>query len=109
MLPAGLTALCIATMAQAADVCFHPSGSQSSDVPCDPTAEVTMCCSSQSACLPTGLCANTIDGETDPSKFIRPTCTDSTWTSPICPQYCVPSKSSIFFCLEVVCCCYACQ
>ncbi|KAJ0290295.1 hypothetical protein CBS470a_003942 [Colletotrichum nupharicola] len=40
----------------AANLCFFPGGVQSLDVPCDPKAEVSMCCGSVNACLSNGLC-----------------------------------------------------
>ncbi|GJC83292.1 hypothetical protein ColLi_06130 [Colletotrichum liriopes] len=40
----------------AANLCFFPGGIQARDVPCDPKAEVSMCCGSVNACLSNGLC-----------------------------------------------------
>ncbi|KAL2883234.1 hypothetical protein SGCOL_001426 [Colletotrichum sp. CLE4] len=46
----------VAGVRAAANLCFFPGGVQSLDVPCDPKAEVSMCCGSVNACLSNGLC-----------------------------------------------------
>ncbi|OHE91158.1 hypothetical protein CORC01_13534 [Colletotrichum orchidophilum] len=73
----------------AANLCFFPGGVQSHDVPCDPKAEVSMCCGSVNACLSNGLCK--LDDTTNKTgiAYARGTCSDPTWQSPICPQNCV--------------------
>lgn len=92
-LPAGLTALCLATLVQAKGSCFYPGGYLSDDVPCqDPSTGATMCCSSKAACLDTGLCKDiSPKNKTSNQKFIRATCTDPSWSSSQCPQHCVQS------------------
>ncbi|KAK2009485.1 hypothetical protein LZ32DRAFT_661188 [Colletotrichum eremochloae] len=39
-----------------ANLCYFPGGVQAKDVPCDPNAEVSMCCGHIDACLSNGLC-----------------------------------------------------
>lgn len=102
-LPAGLTVLCLVTLIHATDkVCYHPNGSPSDDVPCDPGSPFSMCCSSPNACLASGLCKSVATNETsaDADKFIRATCTDMTWTSDVCPPFCMPSTSPHRFLLD---------
>ncbi|KAK2022422.1 hypothetical protein LX32DRAFT_710289 [Colletotrichum zoysiae] len=79
-----------ATGAQAAaNLCFFPGGVQARDVPCDPTAEVSMCCGSVNACLSNGLCKLDDTTNTTGIAYARGTCSDPTWQSPVCPQNCV--------------------
>ncbi|KAK2054209.1 hypothetical protein LY76DRAFT_649272 [Colletotrichum caudatum] len=78
----------------AANLCFFPGGVQARDVPCDPTAEVSMCCGSADACLSNGLCK--LDGTTNATgiAYARGTCSDPTWQSPVCPQNCVSNPDA---------------
>ncbi|GKT63044.1 hypothetical protein ColTof3_10383 [Colletotrichum tofieldiae] len=73
----------------AANLCFFPGGIQARDVPCDPTAEVSMCCGSVNACLSNGLCKLEDTSNNTGIAYARGTCSDPTWQSPICPQNCV--------------------
>ncbi|KAL8371579.1 hypothetical protein RB595_001397 [Gaeumannomyces hyphopodioides] len=73
---------------QAASLCFFPNGRQSKDVPCDPTAEVSMCCGSVAACLSNGLCKDESTTNSTGVAYARGTCSDPTWQSPFCPQNC---------------------
>ncbi|KAK0371362.1 hypothetical protein CTAM01_15878 [Colletotrichum tamarilloi] len=73
----------------AANLCFFPGGVQSLDVPCDPKAEVSMCCGSVNACLSNGLCKLEDTSNNTGIAYARGTCSDPTWQSPICPQHCV--------------------
>ena len=75
-----------------ASTCYYPLGGVSNDVPCDPDADVSMCCSHRSECLTNGLC-QLQDINTSGKGYARGTCTDRTWTSSICPQHCQVSKS----------------
>ncbi|WYZ42442.1 hypothetical protein EsH8_VI_000141 [Colletotrichum jinshuiense] len=73
----------------AANLCFFPGGVQALDVPCDPKAEVSMCCGSVNACLSNGLCKLEDTSNNTGIAYARGTCSDPTWQSPICPQNCV--------------------
>ncbi|GKT40553.1 uncharacterized protein ColSpa_00734 [Colletotrichum spaethianum] len=73
----------------AANLCFFPGGIQARDVPCDPKAEVSMCCGSVNACLSNGLCKLDDTSNNTGIAYARGTCSDPTWQSPICPQNCV--------------------
>lgn len=92
---AAFLALTTAPLAHGASQCYYPSGSKSSDVPCDPDAEVSMCCGSRDACLSSGLCRIDGTGANVGISYARGTCTDQTWGSPICPQRC--RRSVLFF------------
>lgn len=72
--------------------CYYPSGDPSDDVPCDPTAEVSMCCANANACLSNGLCRTSGTDATHGISFARGTCTDSSWMSLVCPWRCRVSK-----------------
>ncbi|KAI1327436.1 hypothetical protein F5Y16DRAFT_399432 [Xylariaceae sp. FL0255] len=67
--------------------CYFPDGSVAQgNLPCDPDGNVSTCCgvaSPDGACLANFLCQD-ID-----KKLIRGSCTDQTWSSPFCPQYCL--------------------
>ncbi|KAK1994198.1 hypothetical protein LX36DRAFT_714066 [Colletotrichum falcatum] len=85
-----LLALCFAAgVRAAANLCFFPGGVQARDVPCDPTAEVSMCCGSAGACLSNGLCRLEDTSNSTGIAYARGTCSDPTWQSPVCPQNCV--------------------
>ena len=76
--------------------CYYPNGQKNSnDVPCDPTASVSMCCGNQALCLSNGLCQSINDQQTNANiSYARGTCTDNQWGSSICPQHCLSSKIS---------------
>ncbi|KAE9370131.1 hypothetical protein N431DRAFT_468206 [Stipitochalara longipes BDJ] len=72
--------------------CFYPDGSIPGDytyTPCGDAA-VEPCCTSylEGACVAGGLCKN------EDSQYYIGACTDKTWESPICPNYC-KNESSI--------------
>jgi len=82
-------------MASAAAYCFQPNGNiTASDLPCDPNAAVSVCCGRNNGwvCLGNGMCWLPGLG-----ALGRGTCTDRTWQSPDCPQYCTQSSSSTLF------------
>ncbi|CAP60116.1 uncharacterized protein PODANS_1_4320 [Podospora anserina S mat+] len=70
----------------AVNKCYYPGGGESlDDAPCDPDAEVSVCCgrfSSGGGCLSNKLCMG-IDG-----RMSRGSCTDKNWLSPECPNFC---------------------
>ncbi|KAK3898019.1 hypothetical protein C8A05DRAFT_47545 [Staphylotrichum tortipilum] len=75
-------------------LCYFPSGALSPDVPCDPAADVSMCCGSADACLSSGLCRGKDTSATRGTSFARGTCTDKTWGSAICPLRCRVNQDS---------------
>ena len=70
-----------------AQQCYFPDGSPSSDVPCNGTAAQSACCASTAYCLSNGLCLS----DAIPS---RGSCTDKSWASGSCAQYCQDSNPS---------------
>ena len=74
--------------AGASDLCYTPDGlSDSSQWACGNKlrGSFSTCCDDGWACLSNGLCADPSDNST----FRRGTCTDSTWSSPVCPHVCL--------------------
>ncbi|KAF2736896.1 hypothetical protein EJ04DRAFT_550905 [Polyplosphaeria fusca] len=101
LLPATLPLLAaLAVLARAGNICYLPNGETNRDVPCNASAPASPCCSSTSACLSNGLCI--IDADDDSGiSYSRGTCTDRSWSSPLCPQMCqlnqdTPTNSSAY-------------
>lgn len=68
-----------------ATTCYDSTGAVTDNVPCNPDADVSVCCGANQygiACLDNKLCQGW-DGQ-----VFRGTCTDKTWKSPDCPQFC---------------------
>lgn len=60
--------------------CYDPDGSENTDdTPCNPDADVTHCCGSNSLCLKNSLC-----WQQDYASLNQGSCTDSSWSSPEC-------------------------
>ncbi|KAK1990069.1 hypothetical protein LX36DRAFT_621287 [Colletotrichum falcatum] len=79
-----------------ASLCYYPGGVQAAkDVPCDPDAEVSMCCGSVNACLSNGLCKDDSTTNSTGIAYARGTCSDPTWRSPICPQNCQLNQDTL--------------
>lgn len=84
--------------------CFLPNGTDRNSLrgaspgdylPCDATAEVSMCCAlgrakDPDSCLPGGLCKSE-----DDEVFWRESCTDKTWKSPECIKLFVDGGSQL--------------
>ena len=67
--------------------CYYTdSTSEPRDIVCNASAPVSLCCSNGETCLANGLCF--LDWDT---SINTGTCTDKTWSSPICFQQCLPS------------------
>ncbi|KAE8381874.1 hypothetical protein BDV26DRAFT_254789 [Aspergillus bertholletiae] len=80
-----------------ATLCYTPDGTISNDVPCNTTASVSVCCQEGFICTSNLLCQpqgwwDGTDG--NPLQFIRGTCTDKSWSSPLCPGRCVAESVS---------------
>jgi len=69
--------------------CYAPNGdlAQGGNFPCFLDQDVSPCCGEGSICEASGLCK--VAGSTGVSDLIRGSCTDRTWNSPECPQYCL--------------------
>ena len=78
--------------------CFYPNHEiKQIDSPCFPDKDISPCCSDDMVCLGNGLCHNEKTG-----ILTRGTCTDRTWKSPYCPQYCLKSSFNTGLCLLFV-------
>jgi hypothetical protein len=68
--------------------CYFPDGSLAKgNFPCFLDQEVSPCCGVDTICEASGLCK--VEGSAGVSDLIRGACTDPTWDSPECPQYCI--------------------
>ena len=85
------TVLVVASSTNATRPCFYPSGDLSGDQPCDPDAPVSVCCSSPAECLSNGLCREP-DSDHVNTSYARGSCTDHSWKSSFCPQFCFAYK-----------------
>ncbi|KAI0976243.1 hypothetical protein F4678DRAFT_416467 [Xylaria arbuscula] len=71
-------------IAQSHATCYDTSGNEKDTfLPCNPSAEVSVCCSTSDYCLDNGLC---LDAAGD-NIFTVQGCTSRTWDAP-CKQYC---------------------
>ena len=69
--------------------CYYPSGTSSSpDTPCHSDDRASACCAQTDTCLSNGLCL----AQGGPELITRGSCTDESWQSPECPQYCSDGK-----------------
>jgi hypothetical protein len=71
--------------------CYFPDGNLTTTEandwsPCDPTAQVSTCCQSTHVCLSNNLCFDNIF-----NHVLRGGCTNPSFPSPDCPQYCLDS------------------
>ena len=74
-----------------AQICYFPDGSVSPlDTRCHSLSVgdgASACCASSDICLSNGLCL-----QSDAEVVSRSSCTDRTWQSPDCSQYCNDGK-----------------
>lgn len=82
-----LTGCQLATAVSSKATCFSINGQPNTDFPCFLGQSVSACCGTDSICLDNGLC-KPVDS-VGVSELIRGSCTDETWLSPSCPNYCV--------------------
>ncbi|KAF2868438.1 hypothetical protein BDV95DRAFT_609919 [Massariosphaeria phaeospora] len=69
--------------------CYFPGGAQSKGQACFPDQENSACCGPTFVCLSNGLCQPGPDSRQQYSyKFYRSACTDASWNSTECPQFC---------------------
>lgn len=87
--------LVFATVA-VAQVCYLPDGSPSTKnntFACKPDVAASHCCQGIDICTTNGLCKAPHDLST--VWIYRTTCTDQTWQSSACPQYCRSSENGL--------------
>lgn len=83
-----LFSLLILGVTHVSATCYNPDGSVTSqDVPCSSGHE-SSCCHPGWACLSNGLCQNP-SAPNDTVGYIRGSCTDESWRSGYCPNFCV--------------------
>lgn len=72
--------------------CYFPNGNTTEDAPCNSGETYSTCCGPGYACLSNNICALTehvpSDIATTSPFFVRAGCTDKTWTSQNCPNFC---------------------
>jgi len=73
--------------------CYNPDGSlaASGNYPCFLGQENSPCCGGGQVCEASGLCK--VPDSVGVSDLIRGTCTDSSWQSNECPQYCLQATT----------------
>ena len=71
-------------------LCYTPDGTLSNDVPCNPDAPNSVCCTSGFLCMSNGLCQPKNYPNQD--QFIRGTCTDKSWAARECVDFCVAGE-----------------
>lgn len=67
--------------------CYQPDGTiLQDDTACNPNAEQSYCCATGWSCLSDGICLINQSGS---NFYYRGTCTDKSWDSQKCPQFCL--------------------
>ncbi|KAF7556427.1 hypothetical protein G7Z17_g1409 [Cylindrodendrum hubeiense] len=77
--------------------CYYPNGdSASNDTACNPDDTYSPCCGDGYACLSDGVCQATGDEaqSDDATEYVRGSCTDESWESDSCPQFCLTNNES---------------
>lgn len=78
----------LSAIALANQTCYYPDGSiAQGDKPCGNGTDVA-CCGSGGICLSNGLCMDVAQ----PNTLARSSCTDKTWNSGNCPNYCLQGQ-----------------
>ncbi|KAK0799077.1 hypothetical protein LTR87_009318 [Friedmanniomyces endolithicus] len=74
-----------------AQSCYWPAETQANSnwTPCDASKSASHCCHAEDLCLNNGYCfAQAGSGNGFPNRLVRGACTDRSWQSGSCPQYC---------------------
>ena len=90
-------ALLFLLLSQALAVCYYPNGDISDDLSCNPSAVNSTCCQRNWTCLSNGVCG--LMNSTGDVNYGRHSCTDKTWNSPSCPQFCLMGPCRSIFTL----------
>lgn len=81
--------------------CHYPDGVANNGSPCDPDADVSMCCGPTFVCISNGLCKVGRDTTRGYNyEYYRSGCTDATWNSSSCPQFCVGGRVHKYCCYK---------
>ncbi|KAE9376588.1 hypothetical protein N431DRAFT_542146 [Stipitochalara longipes BDJ] len=72
--------------AATAKTCYFPDGNPATKDTACKSATVSTCCQEGATCLDNGLCFDPFGSAV--GGYIRGSCTDKTWASADCPQYC---------------------
>ena len=81
--------------------CYYPNGNLApSHTPCNTSMGFSWCCLSTDVCLSNRLCFQ--QSETYTNRIGRGSCTDSTWKSDNCPQYCKDGENVVRRCARVL-------
>ena len=84
----------------AAQTCYYPNGEEAfKDTPCQTTqpGQTSACCASSAICLDNKLCLPQVGYE---EVIWRGSCTDRSWQSGDCPQFCQDGKFMSMISLE---------
>jgi len=86
----------VARRIAAVATCYHPDGTpQQWHKPCNESAKVSHCCVESDACISNGYCFQQSDYPQDwGNRITRASCTDPTFGSHSCPQYCKDGKAT---------------
>lgn len=77
-------------------ICYFPNGDIAwNNYACDLSTPVSHCCGVSMICLNNQICRS------DMGNNIRGACTDQTWKSSDCPQYCLGKWRNLLFSLSV--------
>ncbi|KAF2630467.1 hypothetical protein BU25DRAFT_419446 [Macroventuria anomochaeta] len=82
----------VASTAATNSTCYYPNGEKNNGGACNANTEVSMCCGPTFVCLSNGLCQPGPDTtRTYAYDFYRSGCTDGSFNSSSCPQFCTSS------------------
>lgn len=88
-----LTVLSSISAVRAAKQCFFPNGTAGDWTPCNEQQEHSACCAPEDACLSNNYCFQQRPAPDQYSlRISRGMCTDQSWESPNCPDYCSDGK-----------------
>lgn len=91
-----VAAVCLFQFVSSEKLCYYPDGTTAYDeLPCHPSAEVSVCCARGWTCLSNSVCILLQDSQLLEEfsyswigATIQSTCTDKSWVSSECSQYC---------------------
>ena len=91
-----LAALRLSLAVSSDATCYYPNGKANMElgayVVCNTTADVSACCAPDDECTSNGFCR--LKTAPDFGGYWRNLCTDQTWQSDSCPQYCLNATTA---------------